>query len=263
MAIFPSVFRQRSLTSSRMSSGDSPPEVFSTPRGAALAEVARLLEVLDVDSADERGVLLAELGLRVEQAVDDPVDVLRDGALLRAGRLRQLLRQRRERLADLDRRVGDGLQLARGELAVVTDRSVADELADLLRVLGRDLRRDLDEQAADQRAGVLERREQLLLGPVGQPAGPEVVVLVEVLLLALGEIVAAPLQAALERGELLVAVDVDPLGLRLHLVLEVVDVLRARLVVDRGDDRGCEVQDLFQLTRARCRAGNRCGSARP
>src|SRR5262249_16217089 len=142
------------------------------------------------------------------------------------------------------------LQLARGELAVIADRRVADELADLLRVLGRDLRSDLDEQPADEPARVLECRQHLLLGPVVQAAGPEVVVLVEVLLLALGEVVAAALQATLERGELLVAVDVDPLGLRLDLVLEVVHVLRACLVVDRGDDRGGEVEHLLELARS-------------
>ena len=70
--------------------------------------------------------------------------------------------------------------------------------------------------------------QRLLLGPVGEAADPEVVVLVEVLLLALREVVAAPLEALLERGELLVAVDVDPLGLGLDLVLEVVQVLLAR-----------------------------------
>ena len=119
-----------------------------------------------------------------------------------------------ERVADLDRGGRDRLELARGEPAVVADRRRADELADLLRVLGRDLRGDLDEQAADEPANVLEGRQQLLLGPVVQAADPEVVVLVEVLLLALREVVAAPLEAVLERGELLVAVDVDPLAPR-------------------------------------------------
>src|SRR6185312_10848138 len=60
---------------------------------------------------------------------------------------------------------------------------------------------------------------------------------------------AAPLQAVLERGEVLVAVDVDLLRLRLDLVLEVVQVLLARLGVDGRDDRGGEVEDLLELAR--------------
>jgi hypothetical protein len=102
---------------------------------------------------------------------------------------------------------------------------------------------------AGERPGLLERRQHLLLRPVVQAAGPEVVVLVEVLLLALREVVAAALEPLLERGELLVAVDVDPLGLGLDLVLEVVQVLRAGLVVDARDDRGREVEDLLELPR--------------
>ena len=135
------------------------------------------------------------------------------------------------------------------ELAVVADRGVADELADLLRVLGRDLRDELEEEPADELARILERREHLLLGPGCETARPEVVVLVEALLLALGEERAPAGEALLEVGELLVAVDVDLLGLRLDLVLEVVQVLRARLVVDARDDRGGEVQDLLELAR--------------
>src|SRR5262249_8890983 len=215
-----------------------------------VAEVACLLEVLDVDGADEGGVLLVQLGLRVEQAVDDAVDVLGDRTLLRARRLRELLVQRRECLPYLDRGVGDRLELARRQLAVLSDRRRVHALADLLRVLGADLRGDLDEQAAGERAHLLERREHLLLGPVGEAARPEVVVLVEVLLLALREVVASALEPLLERGELLVAVDVDPLGLRLDLVLEIVHVLRARLVVDRSDDRRREVEDLLELARS-------------
>ena len=71
------------------------------------------------------------------------------------------------------------------------------------------LRDELDEEPADERARVLERRQRLLLGPVSRAAAPEVVVLVEVPLLALREVVAAAGEAVLERGERLVAVDVD------------------------------------------------------
>src|SRR5207247_4080244 len=81
-------------------------------------------------------------------------------------------------------------------------------------------------------------------------AGPEVVVLVEALVLALGEVVAAPLQPVLQRGERLLAVDLDPLGLALDLVLEVVQVLLPRGHIDRRDDRRGEVEDLLELARS-------------
>ena len=135
----------------------------------------------------------------------------------------------RDALRICSRRLRDVLELARRELAVVADRGVADELADLLRVLGRDLADEVGEHPADEVARLLERRQRLLLGPVRQAAGPEVVVLVEALVLALREVVAAPLEAVLERGERLVAVDLDALGLGLDLVLEVVQVLLARV----------------------------------
>src|SRR5205085_9469101 len=68
-------------------------------------------------------------------------------------------------------------------------------------------------------------------------------------LLALREVVAPALEPLLERRERLVALDVDLLRLRLDLVLEVGHVGLALLDVDRGDDRGREVQDLLQLAR--------------
>ena len=77
----------------------------------------------------------------------------------------------------------DRLDLARREPTVVAGRGLADELADLLRVLGRDRLRQLDEDAAAQLAHFLERRQDGLLGPVRE-AATQVVVLVEVLLLA-------------------------------------------------------------------------------
>src|SRR5581483_178654 len=135
------------------------------------------------------------------------------------------------------------------QLAVLADRGVADELADLLRVLRRDLRDELEEEPANELARLLERRQGLLLGPCRKTAGPEVVVLVEALLLALGEECAAAREALLELRELLVAVDVDPLGLGLDLVLEVVQILLARLRVDVRHDRRREVEDLLELAR--------------
>src|SRR4029450_11848365 len=132
---------------------------------------------------------------------------------------------------------------------VVADGRVADQLADLLRVLGGDLRGDLDEHLPDELAHLVEGRHALLLGPVGQAASPELVVLVEVAHLALGEVLAAPLQPVLERGEVLVTINVDLLRLRLDRVFEVVQVLLTRLGVDRGDDRSGEVEDLLELAR--------------
>src|SRR2546430_2662582 len=107
------------------------------------------------------------------------------------------------------------------------------ELADLLGVLGRDLLRHLDEEPADELARLLERRHALLLGPVRETAGPEVIVLVEATILALGEVLAVELQAVLDRGQCLVAVEVDLLALGLDLVLEVVQVFFFFLIIGR------------------------------
>src|SRR6185295_91074 len=95
-----------------------------------------------------------------------------------------------------------------------------------------------------------ERRQALLLGPGREAAAPELVVLVEVPLLALREVVTAAGEPVLERGELLIAVDVDALGLAPDLVLEIGEVGRTLLVVDRGDDRRREVENLLELLRS-------------
>src|SRR5439155_219423 len=108
-----------------------------------------------------------------EQRLLDAVDVLPDGALLRAARLRSLLEERRERLADLRRGRRYLLELAAREVAVLTDRRRPDELANLLRVLRRDLRGDVLEHAADERPGLVEGREALLLRPGRETARPE------------------------------------------------------------------------------------------
>src|SRR5439155_26489427 len=214
----------------------------------AVAEIAGLLQVLLVDAGDVALVFLVDL-LAEEERVDDAHDVLRDRALLGARGLRELLLERRDRSQPLLGRTRDLFELARREPAVVADRGVADELADLLRVLGRDLADELLEHAADEVAGVLDRRQRLLLGPARHAADPEVVVLVEALVGALGEVRPAAGESLLERGELLVAVDVDPLVLGLDLVLEVVQVLRAQLDVDERDDRSGEVEHLLELAR--------------
>src|SRR3982751_393833 len=94
----------------------------------AVAELARLVEVLHVDARDELGVVGVDLR-PLEERVDDAMDVLRDRALLRTRRLREILLERLDRREDLLAGRGDLLDLARGELAVVADRRVADELA--------------------------------------------------------------------------------------------------------------------------------------
>src|SRR6476620_1720480 len=214
-----------------------------------VAEVARAIEVLHVDPLDELRVLFADL-VAVEKRIEDAIDVLRDRALLRADGLRLLLEERIEPLQDLLGGRGDVLELTRSELAVVANRRIADELADLLRVFRRDLPDEVGEHLAGELACFLERRHRLLLGPVRETARPEVVVLVEALVLALREVVAVPLEPVLESGERLLAVDLDALGLGLHLVLEVVQVLLPRGDVDSGDDRSGEVQNLLELARS-------------
>ena len=102
---------------------------------------------------------------------------------------------------------------------------------------------------AHELARLVERRQALLLGPGRQPAGPELVVLVEVLLLALREVVTPAREPLLEGGQRLVAVDVDALVLGAHLVLEVGEIGSPLLAVHLRDDRGGEVQDLLELLR--------------
>ena len=177
------------------------------------------------------------------------MEVLRDRALLRAGRALEVAAQRLERGAELDRGGRHGLDLARGESPVLARRRLADELAEALRVLARDRLCEAGQDPARHRARLVERRQHLVLGPVGQAARPELVVLVEALVLALGEERTTAREALVERGELLVAVDVDLLGLAADLVLEVGDIGRALLAVDPGDDRGGEVEDLLELAR--------------
>ena len=175
--------------------------------------------------------------------------MLRDRALLRARRLRELAPQRSKCGLDLDGGRGHRLDLAGSDPAILARRRLPDELADAPRVLRRDRLRELHEDAAAESADLLEGRESGLLGPVREPAGPEVVVLVEVALLAGGEVVAPPREPVVERGESLVAVEVDPLALAGDLVLEVGEILLPLLAIDLRDDRGREVQDLLELAR--------------
>ena len=84
--IRPSAFRQMSLASSRISSGDSSPSALVQLLQQPVPELPRLVQVLRVDALDEHGVVAFELASR-QQRVEHPVDVLRDRALLRSGRL--------------------------------------------------------------------------------------------------------------------------------------------------------------------------------
>ena len=121
-------------------------------------------------------------------------------------------------------RAADLLQLARRQPPVGADRGVANSsriffessVVSILGVL----------EGAATRPRVSSSVSGLFLRPVRQAARPEVVVLVEALLGALDEVVATPLQALLERREGLPAVDLDPLALGTHLVLEVGEVGR-------------------------------------
>src|SRR5438552_3820397 len=143
-------------------------------------------------------------------------------------------------LAYLQRPLDQGVEVFLRDLPVGAQAEVVRHLADVLGLLPRV--EHVLQQAVAEVAG-------LLLGPARHAADPEVVVLVEALVGALGEVRAAAGQPLLERGELLVAVDVDPLVLGLDLILEVVQVLRALLDVDERDDRGGEVEHLLELAR--------------
>ena len=214
-----------------------------------VADLARSVEILAIDLGDERRVLLGQLGPG-EEALLEPLQMLRDRALLRSRRLVELGAQWRQRGLDLDGGRSDRLDLARSEAAVVAGRRLANELANLPRILVRDLLGELDEHAAAERPDVLERRKHRLLGPVVQAADPEVVVLVEVALLACGEEVTPSGEAVVEPGERLVTVEVDALALARDLVLEVGEVGLALLAVDRRHDRGGEVEHLLELARS-------------
>ena len=239
--------RHRSYASSLTAAGSAPVSAWSSTSFRSPAPRSRAFSRFFFSTpVDELGVLALELLAR-EQRVADLVHVLGDRALLGAGRLVRLLGKRGERVQDLHGGVADGLRVARGEPAVVADGGAADELPDLLRVLGRDRLGHVHEDVARELARLLERRETLLLGPVGEPTGPELVVLVEVPLLALGEVLAPARKPVLERGQGLVAVDVDALVLAAHLVLEVREVGSPLVHLDVRDDRGGEVEHLLEL----------------
>src|SRR5262249_51596113 len=213
------------------------------------AHLARPLEVLAVDVRDERGVLLGQLRAR-EELLLDLLHVLRDRALLRARRLGEIAAQRSKSCLDLDGRRGHRLDLTRGDTPILASRRLSDELTDAPRVLRRDRLRELDEHTAAERADLLERRQRGLLRPVRETTSPEVVVLVEVALLAGGEVVAPSSEPVVERRERLVAIEVDALALARDLVLEVGEILLPLLAIDLGDDRRREVEDLLELARS-------------
>jgi hypothetical protein len=121
----------------------------------AVPGLACTLEVLRVDRRGELGVVARELLAR-EQLVEHPVEVLRDGALLRARSLVELGAERIERRADLLRGCAHGLDLARREPPVVAGRGLADKLAEPLGILARDRLREVGEDPAGQRPRVLE-----------------------------------------------------------------------------------------------------------
>ncbi len=257
--------RQRSEASSRtasaFASGCSSSCFSRSPRMPLPTSRARSRFFASIDGG-ELGVLALQL-LPGEQRVDDLVQPLRQGALLRAGGLLDLDPDRVEGLTDLLGCGRDGLHLARGEAAVVACRRLAHEITDLLRVLERDRLRELLEDAPCERTDVVERREHLVLGPVVQAAHPELVVLVERPLLAGREIVAAAREPPLEGRQLLVTVDVDLLRLGADLVLQ---VARGRRPASRCRPPSRSRRRSRAPSRARagrCRGGSRCGSGRP
>ena len=214
----------------------------------SVSESACLLQVLLVDPGDELSVIALEIGAG-EQRLEHLVDVLADRTLLRAGGLVRLGHEWRERIAYLNGSLADGVELAGSEITVVTDRRLSNELPDLLRVFCRHLGRDVHEDAADELPSLVGWRQCLLLGPGEKSACPELVVLVEVLLLALREEVTTTGQPLLECGQRLVTIDVDSLGLGPNLVLEICEICGPLLVVDLRDDGRGKVQNLLELLR--------------
>src|SRR4051794_33849672 len=87
----------------------------------AVPELAGLVDQLAVDRRHELRVVALERAAG-EQRVEDLVQPLRDRTLLRARGLLELAVERSQRMPDRDRRLGDVLELARGELPVLADR---------------------------------------------------------------------------------------------------------------------------------------------
>src|SRR5947208_15964160 len=73
------------------------------------------------------------------------------------------------------------------------------------------------------------------------------VLVVEVRLFAVLEVLLAPLERLLQFQNALLALRRVAVEDLVDLLLQGVQVLGARLLVDPGDDRGCEVEDLLQF----------------
>ena len=256
--ILPSVLRQRSLTRSRTSprssgavsawvrtvSASSPaprPRALSSSRWVALSP--RAPRIFSICSGADRLVVLAR------QVAGELVERLAGVALGRALALVDLDDVVRGRLERCGRVGGDQVELARVQLAILADGDRAHQLADLLRVLAGDASGDVLQQAVGQVASHVERLDALLLGPRVERAGPVLVVLVEAVLGAGGEVVAAARQALLDGRELLLLVEVQLLDLGLDLVAQLAEVGQPLLVVHPDHDGRGEVQDLLELLR--------------
>jgi len=125
------------------------------------------------------------------------------------------------------------------------------------------LGRHLDEQAADELACLLERREACSSAQLERRRVPEVVVLVEVPLLALGEVLPAALEPVLERDKLArrgptMICSTRPLTLSSRPFRS---FWRASTSTE-GDDRRRE-EEPSPARAVRCRAGSRSGSGHP
>ena len=246
--IFPSVRRQRSFVSSRMSWPSS--QRVDRVLQEAVAEAARLLQVLRVDAGDELRVLLVDLGA-VEERVDDAVDVLRDRTLLRTGRLRRApsrpgaIAARICSAATATCSSSRGVSLRSSRIAALRTSSRI-FFASSVVICGTSSRKSPPTSLrASSSVGSTCSSAQVASPRVQKSSSSS-----KPFSALDREERTAAREALLEVGELLVAVDVDALGLGLDLVLEVVQVLRARLVVDRGDDRRREVEDLLELARS-------------
>ena len=197
----------------------------------AIADLSRLVEVLRVDPRRQLGVVRRELGT-VASASVSRWRCFVIAPFFEPGRSLELRAERVEGLVDLLGRGGDGLDLARGELAVLTRRRLADELTDLLRVLGRQRLRELGKMPpascrVSSRVGSSWSSAQLLRPRVQNSSSSSKFFSFP------REILSPPREALLDREDVLVAVDVDLLRLAAHLVLEVGQVLRPLLEVDR------------------------------
>ncbi len=221
----------------------------------AHGEAARLLDVLRRHAVLGRGgdevAVLRVQGLGVAgQEARNAIELLAGVALGRA----LALVDRRDVVGDRgEHRAGDGrdeVEVLRTEIAILAHGRLTHGLPHALGVLTGDAASDLLQQPVGELAGLGQRGDRLLLGPLVQQSRPVLVVLVEAVLGPRDEVLPAACETLLDRGQQLLALDAEVLLLCGDLLGQLGELGQALLVVDPDDHRRGEVQDLLELLRS-------------